>query len=180
MTPLTVPIEPGQHALVLSQGTTTSDRQRAARGHGDRGRRAGACGKAPGPDGCSAAARLQVSEGGSLLGTTSAARLMLPAGRHDLELANAALGRRLVSRRAGGKDGDACGGCAQRIALVNASPWANVWLDGRAIGTTPLANLDVPLGTHEIIWRHPQLGERRQTVVVTAKAPARVGMDLGK
>ena len=125
---------------------------------------------------------LQVSEGGSLLGTTSAARLMLPAGRHDLELANAALGFRttLSVDVQAGKTVTPVVAVPNGSLSVNASPWANVWLDGRAIGTTPLANLDVPLGTHEIIWRHPQLGERRQTVVVTAKAPARVGMDLGK
>jgi hypothetical protein len=59
-------------------------------------------------------------------------------------------------------------------------PWAEVLLDGRAIGQTPLANLDVPIGTHEVTWRHPQLGERRQTVVVKAQSPARVGMDLNR
>jgi hypothetical protein len=31
---------------------------------------------------------------------------------------------------------------------VNARPWANVWLDGRAVGETPLANLRVPVGEH--------------------------------
>jgi len=37
------------------------------------------------------------------------------------------------------------------------------------------------LGTHEVIWRHPQLGERRQTVVVTAsKTPLRLTIDLNK
>jgi hypothetical protein len=35
---------------------------------------------------------LQILEGGTLIGTTSAARVMLPAGRHDLVLAASALG----------------------------------------------------------------------------------------
>jgi len=63
---------------------------------------------------------------------------------------------------------------------VNALPWATVLLDGKEIGTTPVANLDVPLGTHELVFRHPQFGERKQTVVVTAKAPVRVVQDLRK
>ena len=46
--------------------------------------------------------------------------------------------------------------------------------------STPFANLEVTLGTHEIVWRHPQLGERKQTVVVTAKAPLRIVMDFNK
>jgi hypothetical protein len=62
---------------------------------------------------------------------------------------------------------------------LNALPWANVTLDGQALpGTTPFANLQVPLGSHEIVWTHPQLGERRQTVLVGAKAPVRLVMDL--
>ena len=61
---------------------------------------------------------------------------------------------------------------------LNALPWANVTLDGKALtGTTPFANLDVPLGPHEIVWNHPQLGERRETVIVTAKAPVRRVLD---
>jgi len=63
---------------------------------------------------------------------------------------------------------------------INALPWANVWLDGQALGTTPLANVDVPLGSHEVLWRHPQFGERRQTIMVTARTPVRVVVDLSK
>ena len=48
------------------------------------------------------------------------------------------------------------------------------------LGTTPIANVSVPIGTHEIVWRHPELGERRQSVTVTAKAPVRIAMDLRK
>lgn len=61
---------------------------------------------------------------------------------------------------------------------VNASPWANVWLDGRPIGETPLANLRVPAGEHELIFRHPDLGERRVLAVVEAGGTTRVTVDL--
>jgi serine/threonine-protein kinase len=64
------------------------------------------------------------------------------------------------------------------LLSINATPWADVLLDGQAIGTTPLANLSVPIGTHEIICRHPQLGERRQTVTVKAGSPLRVGISF--
>jgi hypothetical protein len=36
----------------------------------------------------------------------------------------------------------------------------------------------VQLGSHVVIFRHPDLGERRQTVVVTARGPNRISMDL--
>ena len=63
---------------------------------------------------------------------------------------------------------------------VNASPWADVFIDGRSVGSTPLANLAVSIGDHEIVWTHPQLGQRRQTVSVTAETPARVSVDLAR
>ena len=65
------------------------------------------------------------------------------------------------------------------IAL-NAIPWAEVWIDGEKVGETPIGNLPVAVGPHEIIFRHPDLGEQRQAVVVTLATPARVTIDLRK
>jgi hypothetical protein len=64
------------------------------------------------------------------------------------------------------------------LLFVNARPWADVWIDGQPAGTTPLANLRVTLGAHEIVWKHPHLGERRQQVTVTRESPTRIGMNL--
>jgi serine/threonine-protein kinase len=61
---------------------------------------------------------------------------------------------------------------------VNAQPWAEVWVDGQRIGETPIGNLSLPIGHHELVVRHPQLGERRQTVAVGANGPSRIGIDL--
>jgi hypothetical protein len=61
---------------------------------------------------------------------------------------------------------------------INALPWAEVWVDGERIGETPIANLSRPIGPHEVVFRHPQFGERRETVIVTAGRPARLGLDL--
>jgi hypothetical protein len=61
---------------------------------------------------------------------------------------------------------------------VNARPWAEVLLDGSSVGQTPIANLLVAVGPHEMVFRHPQLAERRQTITVTAKGPNRVAADL--
>lgn len=57
---------------------------------------------------------------------------------------------------------------------MNAQPWADVWIDGRQYGETPLANLNIPIGDHEVVFRHPELGERRVTVTVRADQPTRV------
>jgi serine/threonine-protein kinase len=61
---------------------------------------------------------------------------------------------------------------------VNATPWAQVWLDGESVGDTPIGNLTTTVGSHELIFRHPQLGEKRVTTLVTLKEPARVAIDM--
>ena len=57
---------------------------------------------------------------------------------------------------------------------INAQPWAQVLIDDTAVGETPLANIQVPIGDHQITFRHPQMGERRERVTVRADTPARV------
>jgi diacylglycerol kinase family enzyme len=123
---------------------------------------------------------MQIREDGQLIGTTEAEKLMIAAGDHDIEIVNEALGFS-TSRRitvAPGKVATARVELPQGTLSINALPWAEVWLDGERIGETPIANLNVRLGQREVLFRHPQLGERRESVNVTLKAPARLGIDL--
>ncbi len=123
---------------------------------------------------------LQVIENGQILGTTSATRLMVPAGRRELELVGEPYEFRMTTT--------ALVGVGRTVAIpvevppgrlsINAVPWADVWLDGQPLGSTPLANLTVAAGDREVVWRHPELGERRQVVRVPVATPARVGVDL--
>ncbi len=53
------------------------------------------------------------------------------------------------------------------VVNLNALPWAEVWIDGRQVGETPLGNVKLPIGEHEAVFRNPQFGERRQTFLVT-------------
>lgn len=125
---------------------------------------------------------LQVFEGGRLLGTTSADRLMLPTGRHALELVSDAFQFRtsVDVDVVAGKTATSTVSVPNGSLSVNALPWAEVFVDGRTVGTTPLANLEVPVGNHEVTWRHPQLGERRQAIAVTAQTPVRVGVNFAQ
>jgi PEGA domain len=184
VTPFAMPISPGQHSVVISDGNTTVTRSvNVVNGSTATVMAAMApVSTAAGWLTITAPIDLQVIEGGVVVGTSSAAKIMLQAGRHDLELANT-----LVSFRTtlsvdvpAGKTVSNTVAIPNGSVSINALPWANVSIDGRAIGSTPIANLEVPLGTHEVVWRHPQLGERRQTVVVTTRAPVRLQMDLNK
>ena len=66
------------------------------------------------------------------------------------------------------------------VIHVNAVPWAEVSIDGTRAGETPIGNYAVSIGTHQVVFTHPQYGERRQSVTVTATAPARAWVDFTK
>jgi hypothetical protein len=53
-----------------------------------------------------------------------------------------------------------------------------VWIDGSPYGETPLGNLSITPGEHEILFRHPQLGERREKMIVRADASTRVSVTM--
>jgi len=59
-------------------------------------------------------------------------------------------------------------------------PWADVWIDGERVGETPIGNLSLPIGPHEIVFRHPDLGEQKYAATVSLKGPVRVSVDLRK
>jgi serine/threonine-protein kinase len=125
---------------------------------------------------------LDVLEDGQLVGTTAANRIMLPSGLHHIELkstrfeAAATMSVRIVA----GETAKVVVPVPAGVLSINATPWAAVSIDGRDVGETPIGNLAVPAGVHEIVLKNPQLGERRRSVDVTAHSPTRVGVDLTK
>lgn len=125
--------------------------------------------------------QMQVSAGGRVLGTTNE-RIALPVGTYELELFSAAFQFKttVTARVIGQQNVDVPVQVPNGRLSVNAVPWAEVWMDGRSLGQTPLGQLSVPIGEHEIVWRHPQLGEKRQTVRITTDAVARVGVDFNR
>ena len=55
-----------------------------------------------------------------------------------------------------------------RVAVsINAIPWAEVWIANERLGETPIGNLPLRIGPHEVVFRHPELGERRVVTTVT-------------
>lgn len=124
--------------------------------------------------------RIEVFEKGRLLGTNDAERLMLAAGRHELELVNDALGYRVtrVVQVPPGRTASLDIELPRGVVSLNATPWAEVWIAGERVGETPIGNLSVPIGPHEVIFRHPQFGEKRHAISVTLGAPVRVSVDM--
>jgi serine/threonine protein kinase len=123
---------------------------------------------------------LEIREEGRIVGTTDADRLMLAAGRHDIELVNETLGYRVtrVVQVMPGKVASLAVDLPKGVVNLNASPWAEVWVDGQRVGETPIGNLSISIGPHEVVFRHPQFGEKRHAISVTMSAPTRVSVDM--
>ncbi len=62
---------------------------------------------------------------------------------------------------------------------VAVNPWGEIWVDGKAYDTTPLAApLALSPGLHEISARHPRLGTQTQRVIVAKGDTLRRFFDL--
>jgi hypothetical protein len=125
---------------------------------------------------------LKVLHGDEVLGSSADGPIVMRAGTYQLDLINTTLGlrmRRSVTFREGQLTRMDIPLPMGRVS-VNAQPWAEVSIDNRVYGETPLANLSVPIGNHEILFRHPDLGERRQTITVRADGETRVGATFGR
>jgi hypothetical protein len=121
---------------------------------------------------------LDVATGGRTVGSTDTGKIMLPPGRHVLTLSNREFGyteTRAVEIYAG--EERPVNVEPQSTVNINAHPWAEVWVDGKKAGDTPIANLRVLLGTRIFLFKHPQFGERRVTMTIKA-APAAISVDL--
>ena len=125
---------------------------------------------------------VELVERNEVVGTSGTAKTMLAAGRHDVILRNESVGYEEP------RTIDVAPGRVASVEVippegrlnVNARPWADVWIDGSAAGQTPLANVALPIGPHQITFRHPQLGERTERVLITGRGVNRVSVDLSK
>jgi serine/threonine-protein kinase len=114
-----------------------------------------------------------VSIDGQSVGTTPLnGPLALRAGTHRVVLRNPDFPEHSVDVRV--EPGE-----SERLAVslwtlvarvsVEVSPWAEVSVNGRDLGTTPLRRAVVlPPGTHTLTFRHPTLGSREERVTLAA------------
>jgi len=124
--------------------------------------------------------RLDVYEGLRRMGSSLDARIRLPPGEHVLELTADPLGFRenRPVRIVAGRGVTVAAELPRVPVFVNAVPWADVLVDGVPVGQTPLGTLRRPIGTHQFEFRHPQLGTRRRTVVLSLQEVTRISVDM--
>ena len=174
----------GEHTVTVASDAGSSERKVVVTPGGTAAIVFSLASKASGPIGgwlsLSAPFDVEITENGDVIGASRATRIMLAAGRHDVVLANRSLGYQETKRIdvVAGRTTTVRVEPPQASMSVNARPWAEIVMDGTSIGQTPIANLQVSVGSHELVFRNPQLGERRQTVIVTAHGPNRIAADL--
>jgi hypothetical protein len=128
----------------------------------------------------SSSVEVHVLDGERLLGSSQDGPIVVAPGRHELEFVNSAIGyrmRRVIDVKPG-LISPLTITVPNGIVNINAIPWAEVWIDGKPFGETPLGNLSIAPGEHEIAFRHPELGERRQKAFVRTDVPTRVSTNL--
>ena len=125
---------------------------------------------------------LELHEQGRLLGTSGIDRIMLPAGKHEIELASAALAysETRTVQVSGGRVTAINVIMPKGMMSLNAVPWASVTVDGESIGDTPIGNLPITIGPHEVVFRNPQFAEQRRVITVTLQSPVRLSVDMAK
>ncbi|MEQ9077522.1 MAG: PEGA domain-containing protein, partial [Sandaracinaceae bacterium] len=64
------------------------------------------------------------------------------------------------------------------VLMISTTPWSEVYLGGRHLGTTPLANVRLPAGRHVLSLRHPGRPARRHPVSIRAGRTTRVRLAL--
>ena len=124
--------------------------------------------------------QLQIFEDSRLLGTSESERIMVSVGRHELQMVNQGVGfsQSQVVTVGPGRVTSIKPRWPTGSMAFNAIPWAEVWVDGQQVGETPLGNVSVPIGSHDVLFRHPELGEKHVRAVVTLAAPAKVSVDM--
>jgi hypothetical protein len=118
---------------------------------------------------------------GKRIGTTEDGQLLVPAGTHKLELASRRYGYRgdLTLSLQAGQILTHTVSLPSGVLRVRGAAGTEVWVEGERMGALPLGDVSVPIGTREVVFRHPQQGERRQMIEVGAAAPAEVTATFG-
>jgi serine/threonine-protein kinase len=61
---------------------------------------------------------------------------------------------------------------------VRTLPYSDVYLGGRKLGTTPFANIELPAGTHTLVFKNPDKGVRKRKVVIRPGATTKLSFEL--
>jgi len=61
---------------------------------------------------------------------------------------------------------------------INAIPWAEVYIDEKYVGQTPIANLRLPVGTHEVKFINPKFPIKRRNIEIIEGSNTNISVEL--
>jgi serine/threonine-protein kinase len=64
------------------------------------------------------------------------------------------------------------------LLTVRTIPYSDVYMNGRKLGTTPFADVELPAGTHTLVFKNPDKGVKKRTVVIRPGATTKLSFDL--
>jgi serine/threonine-protein kinase len=115
----------------------------------------------------------EVTIDGARFGATPLVHLSMPSGKHKVLLDNEAVGahRELALTVKPGEELKQSVLFAMGRLVVTVKPWAQVTVDGRAIGATPIEPVELSAGVHDVRLVNSELAkdERRRVVVPEGK-----------
>jgi hypothetical protein len=119
---------------------------------------------------------LDVLMNGKRIGATGDGQLLLPPGRHKVTLASAQYNYRdtISVEIDAGRVRDHNVKLPLGRVTVNAPAGSEIWIEGERVGEAPMQAVPVPIGTREVVVRHPSFGERREYVEVMAERAVQV------
>jgi PEGA domain-containing protein len=123
---------------------------------------------------------LEIYDGNRKIGTSAEGHVLLAPGSYKVKLVNTHYGYREDAEFTI-KPGEITTypvTLPQGSLRVTTENGAQIFVEGEAVGTAPLAAIRVPIGTREVLVRHPQFGEHRQSVDVVLGQPIELSVIL--
>jgi len=85
----------------------------------------------------------------------------------------------VFSRRTGGAKGPPPPQQEQKGTLtVRTNPYAEVYINGKKIGETPFADVQLPAGTYMVVFKNPSLPPVKKVVTISPGKPVKLNFDL--
>ena len=116
---------------------------------------------------------VEIYQGKKKIGLSSEGHLSLPPGRHKITLVNGRFNYR-ADVELTVKAGEITSHTVELplgSLIVNTAAGAEIFVDGERMGSAPLAAFPAAVGVREVLVRHIDFGERRQSVEVTPGKP---------
>jgi hypothetical protein len=123
---------------------------------------------------------LSILRNGEAIGNSDDGRLAIGPGHQELELSNDTAGYReaMTIQILPGQVTTLRPDLPQSTIDIESTPNAKVLIDGREVGETPLTQVALTIGAHDVAFRHPDFADRHVSAFIRVGTPAHVSVDF--